>query len=218
VSPIQTPIQEKRGPARVDGVLFDLLMAVMNSLELWATSAPDRQRGLAWRDAVTARMIAAGAYVPYEELVAAGAREVGLPAGSASNLLDHWSEMQPWPDAAALNRLSLPYGFVTNCSDPLARMAVGRSRLEPRFVLSAQAAGWYKPAAEIYREACLRLGSAPGRTLFVAGAPYDSVGAHRAGLQAAMVQRRRDQRTALDSAISVIRSLDELPEAVNRLR
>ncbi|MGI8998534.1 MAG: hypothetical protein ACR2GO_02350 [Candidatus Limnocylindria bacterium] len=42
----------------VTAVLFDLLMGVMNSMDIWAAAAQDVHRGLAWRDAVTARMIA----------------------------------------------------------------------------------------------------------------------------------------------------------------
>ena len=72
--------------------------------------------------------------------------------------------MEPWPDAAALSRLSLPYGFVTNSSETLARIAAGRfSGSEPRFTLSAEVAGWFKPQPPIYRAACERLGLDPAR-------------------------------------------------------
>jgi HAD superfamily hydrolase (TIGR01493 family) len=101
--------------------------------------------------------------------------------------------MEPWPDAAVIAALPLPYAFVTNCSVTLARQAAGRSGLQPRFTLSAEEVGWYKPAAETYREACRRLGSPPELTLFVAGAPYDAVGARKAGLKARLVVRRPDQ-------------------------
>ncbi|MBA3435214.1 MAG: hypothetical protein H0U11_01850 [Chloroflexi bacterium] len=55
------------------GVLFDLLMAVMDSLTVWTDAAGGRRRGLEWRDAVTARMMASGSYAPYESLVAGAA-------------------------------------------------------------------------------------------------------------------------------------------------
>jgi 2-haloalkanoic acid dehalogenase type II len=195
---------------RVDGVLVDLLMAVMNSIDVWSAAARDPRRGLAWRDAATARMSGAGAYVPYEALVADAAGDVGLHRDAAAVLVQRWSAMEPWPDAAVIARLSLPYGFVTNCSMSLARLAARRSRLSPRFVLSAEEAGSYKPHAAIYREGCRRLGTHANRTLFVAGSPYDAKGARAAGLQAVLVRRRSDQHTRAGSAIPVAGSLDAI--------
>jgi 2-haloacid dehalogenase len=135
---------------RVDGVLFDLLTAVMNSLEVWSAAAGDRKRGLEWRDAATRRMVASRSYLPYEDLVAEATADVGLPPSAASRLFDRWPQMAPWPDAAGLSVLELPYGFVTNCSSRLAGIAAGRSRLKPAFTLASEEAGWYKPDARIY--------------------------------------------------------------------
>ena len=194
---------------RVDGLLLDLLMAVMNSIDVWSAVAGDRRRGRAWRDAATARMAGAGAYVMYEELVTDAAGDVGLTRDAASALVERWSAMEPWPDAVAIARLSLPYGFVTNCSTSLALLAARRSGLRPRFVLAAEEAGWYKPHAAIYREGCRRLGMPEARTLFVAGSPYDAAGARAAGLQAVLVRRRRDQPIS-GSAIQVVGSLDDV--------
>lgn len=192
--------------ARVHAVLFDLLMAVMNSLAIWSTAAGDPRRGLAWRDAVTRRVVASPTYVPYEELVVGAAADVGLPREAVSELFERWREMDPWPDSAALSRLALPYAFVTNCSKPLARAAADRSQLTPRFLLSAEEAGWYKPDPRIYQEACKRLPSPPESTLFVAGSAYDANGARAAGLQAVLVTRRPNDR-ARHSATRVAASL-----------
>ena len=199
----------------VQGILFDLLMAVMNSMEIWSAAAGDRRRGLAWRDAVTARMVAQGSYAPYEDLAVEAARELGLPAKAATDLFDRWPEMSPWPDAAAIARLTVPYGFVTNCSSALAAIAARRSGLTPAFGLSAEEAGWYKPDPRIYREACLRLGSTPVRTLLVAGSVYDSEGAQRAGLHAALVVRRSDQRLP-GAQILLVPSLEEIVGRLER--
>jgi 2-haloacid dehalogenase len=177
----------------IDGVLFDLLMAVMNSMEVWSAAAGDRRRGLAWRDAVTARMIAHTEYVPFEDIVVVAGSRVGLAARAATDLFDRWQKMSPWPDSAAIARLTVPYGFVTNCSTELAVVAADRAGLRPQFTLSAEEAGSYKPDARIYLEACRRLDSRPERTLFVAGSVYDSEGAQRAGLRAHLVARRPDQ-------------------------
>ena len=190
-------------------VLFDLLMAVMNSVAVWSTAAGDERRGLAWRDAVTRRMAASPTYAPYEELVIDAATQVGLPRHAVSKLFEGWREMDRWPDTAALSRLALPYAFVTNCSQPLARVAAERSQLTPRFVLAAEEAGWYKPDPRIYQEACMRLGSSPESTLFVAGSAYDADGAGAAGLQAVLVARRVDDR-ARNGGTHVVASLHEV--------
>jgi 2-haloacid dehalogenase len=200
------------GTRNADAVLLDLLMAVMNSLAVWSTATGDERRGLAWRDEVTRRIAVSDTYVAYEELVAAAAADLGLERDAVAALFEGWRRMEPWPDAEAVARLTLPYAFVTNCSERLARVAAERSRLAPRFVLSAEEAGWYKPDARIYREACARLASSPKRTLFVAGSPYDADGAAAAGLDAVLVPRRpRDRPRRGD--VSVAASLDEF---VNR--
>ena len=197
----------------VQGVLLDLLMGVMNSLEVWKSAAGDVERGLRWRDAVTVRMVAARAYAPYENLVAEAAAEIELPRDAPAELFRRWSAMEPWPDAAALSRLSLPYGFVTNTSTALAEVASRRSRLRPRFTMSAEEAGWFKPEPAVYRAACQRLGLDPARTLFVAGSPYDAAGAHAAGLRTWLVVRRPDHG-APDPDIPTASSLDEVVAAI----
>ena len=196
-------------PPLLRGVLFDLLMAVMNSLAVWATAAGNERHGSAWRDAVTTRMAASSTYVPYEELVINAAADLGLRARAVRELFERWRGMDSWPDAAALARLRLPYAFVTNCSERLARLAAERSQLAPRLVLSAEEAGWYKPDPRIYQEACRRLLSAPESTLFVAGAPYDAEGARAAGLQAVLVPRLPDDR-ARATCTRVAASLHEI--------
>ncbi|HET6380781.1 MAG TPA: HAD-IA family hydrolase [candidate division Zixibacteria bacterium] len=174
----------------VDAVLCDLLLAVMDSVSVWAAAAGDPATGLAWRDAVTARMIAAGAYLPYERLVADEAVRLGLPVEAPARLFDGWHRMEPRPDARALVEAGIPYAFVTNTSRQLAELAAERSGLTPRFTLSGEESGWYKPRAEMYVTACRRMGTEVARTLFVAGAAYDAEGARRAGLPAVLVLRR----------------------------
>jgi 2-haloacid dehalogenase len=200
--------------AVVRAVLFDLLMGVMDSLQVWTVAAGDRERGLSWRDAVTARMVAAGRYVPYEELLVDGAADGGLPRAAVAELLDGWQRMAPWPDASAIGRLSVPYAFVTNCSKELASVAAERSGLEPAFTLSAEEAGWYKPRAEIYRLGCERIGVPPEGIRFVAGAPYDALGASSAGLRAVLVSRRPTE-PELTADIAVVSTLQEALSGVD---
>jgi 2-haloalkanoic acid dehalogenase type II len=165
-------------------------MATMDSVTVWARAAGNREIGLAWRDAVTDRMLAAGRYVPYEALLMDAAAMLGLDSNALTRLKAAWTKMKPWPDVAALDRLKVPYAFVTNCSSELAAIAVARSRLAPAFVLSAEEAGWYKPRPEVYRLACVRAGVIREEARFIAGAAYDAEGARAAGLRATLVLRR----------------------------
>lgn len=193
-------------------VLLDLLMATMNSVATWSAVAGDAGRGLAWRDAVTRRMVLAGAYVPYEELVDESARELGLAAGASNRLWSAWPTMQPWPDSRALRRVEIPVAFLTNCSRHLAHAAARRTGLQAAFVLSAEEAGWYKPHPETYRQASERLGLAGADVRYVAGAAYDADGALAAGMDAWLVQRRPLDRLPAD-AVRVVQRIDQaLPD------
>jgi len=189
-------------------VLLDLLMATMDSMSTWSSAAGDRERGLAWRDAVTQRMIDAARYVPYDDLVTAAAAELHLPPDAPDRLRGAWKQMRRWPDAGALEDIGAPYAFVTNCSRELSAAAVERSRLLPAFTLSAEDAGWYKPHPEVYRRACDRMGTDPRETWFVAGAAYDAQGAARAGLPSILVKRRVVESPLL-AQIAVVSSLGE---------
>ena len=182
-------------------------MATMDSISTWSVAAGDRGRGLAWRDAVTERMIEAGQYVPYDELVIAAAAGLHLPVDALDRLRSAWTEMRRWPDADALAALRVPYAFVTNCSTELAIEAAECSGLEPAFTLSAEQAGWYKPREEIYRLACERMGAPAGEIRFIAGAPYDALGAAAAGLRTALVARRPLER-GLPVGIATVTSLE----------
>ena len=136
-----------------------------------------------------------------------------LPQASSST---DGRAMEPWPDAAALSRLSLPYGFVTNTSTALAGIASDRSRLRPRFTLSAEEAGWFKPEPPIYRAACERLGLDPARVAFVAGSPYDAAGARGAGMLC--VARRSASRPRFAGAEHSDRELDARGRGRTRAR
>ena len=196
-------------------VLLDLLMATMDSIATWSAAAGGRERGLAWRDAVTARMIDAGRYVDYDGLVARAAATLALPPNARLARRQAWSAMQPWPDAQALEGLGIPYAFVTNCSSELAAVAVERSGLRPKFTLSAEEAGWFKPRREAYALAVERLGLAATQVQFVAGAAYDAIGASNAGLSTTLVARR-PLLEPLPEEVRVVGSLTEALEGMER--
>lgn len=192
----------------VRAILLDLLMATMDSISTWATAAGDRGIGLAWRDAVTARMMATRRYTSYDGLVTEAAGDLRLPNDAPRRLRDAWLTMARWPDAEALEDMRLPFGFVTNCSVSLAAVAVERSGLQPAFTLTAEEACWYKPQPDVYRLGCERFGTDPVETRFVAGAPYDALGASSVGLPTVLVARRPlEQRVPAE--IRVVSSLED---------
>ena len=193
------------GPPRA--VLLDLLMATMDSMSVWAAAAGGLERGMEWRDAVTGRMIAADRYMPYDQLVEEVASDLRLRGGALGRLRRGWMMMQPWPDAQALETVTVPYAFVTNCSTELAKTAADRSGLQPAFTLSAEEAGRYKPHPEVYLEACRRMAADPHQVVMVAGAPYDALGAWHAGLRASLIARRPVD-IALPAAIQVFATVD----------
>jgi FMN phosphatase YigB (HAD superfamily) len=71
---------------------------------------------------------------------------------------------------------------VTNCSDELGHRAAARIGVPFDVVVTAEAAGAYKPRPEPYQRAIAELGLPAGRVLFVAGSRYDIPGAMAAGM------------------------------------
>jgi 2-haloacid dehalogenase len=191
---------------RPKAVLLDLLMATMDSLTVWADAARGSDLGMRWRDAVTQAMIDAGSYTPYEQIVSDAADGLGLDRLAVKRLWAAWAHMRRWPDAEIVDELDVPYAFVSNCSSRLAAVAVEAGGLHPAFTLSAEEAGWYKPRPEAYHRACERFGVEPAEARFVAGAPYDAIGADAAGLPTALV-RRRDPDRPLPARIRLVDAL-----------
>jgi hypothetical protein len=82
-------------------VCFDLLSALLDSWTVWdgvAEALGSRALGRPWRRKYLELTAAAGGYVPYLDVVAAAAADVGLPGESASMLEARWDSLQPWPD------------------------------------------------------------------------------------------------------------------------
>lgn len=141
---------------------------------------------MGWRAAYLTHTYGTGVYRPYETLVRESAVQVGLPERMADDLVAVWDELPPWPGVEqALARLAREYriAMVTNCSEALAVRAARRVGLDNHAVLvSAERAGFYKPHETPYRMALAELGTTAERTLFVAGSPFDILGATRVGM------------------------------------
>lgn len=174
------------GPRRFDAVVFDLLTGLLDSWTVWNRAAGSETEGLRWRREYLRLTYGCGPYRPYEDLVAEAAVTVGLQQAHADALAAHWDELQPWPDVAdvlgALSGRQIPLGVATNCSIAQGRRAAARVGVPLDAVVTSEEAGFYKPRPEPYRAVLDRLGTAPGRTLFVAGSPADVPGATSVGM------------------------------------
>lgn len=168
---------------RYDAIVFDLLTALLDSWTLWNDVAGSVEGGLQWRRRYLEITYGCGAYRPYETLVREAARDVGLPERLGQELERRWDELAPWPEApAVLERLPMPLAVATNCSVRLGQRAAGRVGVPFKVVATAESVGFYKPRPEPYRAVLQTLGTAPSRTLFVAGSASDVPGAKAVGM------------------------------------
>jgi 2-haloacid dehalogenase len=169
-----------------EAVLFDLFTALLDSQPLWREVAGSAAVGERWREECSHLAYSAGQYCPFVETVAQAARLAGLPPTRAADLLRQMGEQPgPWPEAPeVLRRLGehVRIGVVTNCSEELGQLAAARVGVHFDTVVTAEAAGAYKPRPEPYRLALERLSVQPSRALFVAGSPADITGAREAGM------------------------------------
>jgi 2-haloalkanoic acid dehalogenase type II len=111
-----------------------------------------------------------------------------------------------------LRRLSerVRIGVVTNCSEELGRRVAARVGVRFDTVVTAEAAGAYKPRPEPYRLALDRLGVQPSRALFVAGSPSDITGARGAGMDVAWHNRLRLPLGEREPPLAELDSLEPL--------
>lgn len=202
-----------------DAVVFDLLSALLDSWSLWNRIAGDEAAGLAWRRKYLERTYTSGRYVPYEGLVEWAASQVeGLAPGAASELVRRWDEVEPWPEVPAVLgelRGRARLAVLTNCSEALGRRAAARTGAEFDVIVSAERAGWYKPHEQAYLVALDELDVDPSRTLFVAGSPYDIIGATSVGMSVYWHDRgRMPGGHAASRALAIHPSLEPLLDKV----
>lgn len=204
--------------ARYHAVVFDLLTALLDSWTLWNTAAGSPELGLRWRRRYLELTYGSAHYVPYEALVRDAARDVGLELSAASDLIDRWATLSPWPEAPrVLTTLAerRPVGVVTNCSEHLGQVAADLLRVPLSVVITAERAGHYKPHPRAYALALASLGMQPSEVLYVAGSPYDLHGASAVGMD--VVWHNRIGLAPLPHAprpVAEIATLDELLQLV----
>ena len=186
-------------------VCLDLLSALLDSWSVWDGVAGSPELGRAWRRRYLVLTSTAGAYRPYLELVSEAAGSVGLPSSAAARLEHAWDGLRPWPDVhPALSSSRQPMAVVTNCSEELGRRAAACVGVRFDVVVTAEEAGAYKPDPAPYRLACERLGCTPGQVAFVAGSPFDAVGALAYGFRVTWVNRLGDPVPAALAGIEIL--------------
>jgi 2-haloalkanoic acid dehalogenase type II len=179
-----------------DAVLFDLFTALMESAPLWREAAGSGTAGESWRQEASRVAYSVGTYRPFLETVEEAAQIAGVEPERAADLLRGMgARLRPWPEAPeVIERLRSEHvrlGIVTNCSEELGQRAAARVGVHFDTVVTAEAAGAYKPRPEPYLLALDRLGVEPSRALFVAGSPSDIIGAHGVGMSVCWHNRRR---------------------------
>jgi len=173
------------GNRKYDAVVFDLLTALIDSWTLWNRAAGSAEDGLRWRREYLALTYAAGPYRPYADIVRQAATQAGIEPACVDTLLTTWGDLPPWPETPrVLTALAkrVPLGVVTNCSATLGAVAVARTGGRFKAAVTAESAGFYKPRPEPYLAVLRLLGTAPARTLFVAGSAADVPGAKGVGM------------------------------------
>ena len=168
-----------------DAVVFDLLTALIDSWTLWNRAAGSIEDGLRWRREYLALTYAAGPYRSYTDIVRQAARQADIKPFCVEALFAGWGDLPPWPETRkVLTTLGerVPLGVVTNCSTTLGEAAIACTGIGFAAVVTAELAGFYKPRPEPYRAVLRVLGTAPARTLFVAGSAADVPGARAVGM------------------------------------
>ena len=204
---------------RYDAVMFDLLTALLDSWTLWNAVAGGAEPGLRWRRRYLELTYGCGAYRPYETLVAEAAAETGMAPGAAAGLAARWGELRPWPEApallAALRGRGLKLAVATNCSIALGQRAAGLVGVPFDAVVTSEAAGFYKPRAEVYAATLAALALPADRVLFVAGSASDVPGAAGVGMDVVWHNRAglppKDATRPLQMAASLTPLLAALP-------
>ncbi|MDN8548874.1 HAD-IA family hydrolase [Microbacterium sp. NM3R9] len=201
---------------RYDAVVFDLLTALVDSWSLWDSAAGSQEQGRRWRGRYLQLTYGAETYRPYEDLVMEAAQLEDVAADSVETLVRRWDSLSAWPEApAVLRRLQgkVRTAVVTNCSEELGMRAAISLRHEFDVFVTSERAGYYKPRPEPYRLALSELGTAPERTLFVAGSRYDIPGAGGVGMPVWWHNRIGMDRGDLPAPLFESTTLESLPAA-----
>jgi 2-haloacid dehalogenase len=147
----------------------------------------------------------------------------GVDDATRAELVGVWHRLDPWPDVReGLEALRRSFVTATLSNGHVALLIDLARHGDLRFdaILSAELAGAYKPAPEVYLAAARLLDVEPGELMLVAAHPWDLAGARSAGLRTAFVHRPDEHgpgsppRSDPEADVSV----DDLLELAERLR
>ena len=170
---------------KYEAVVFDLLTGLINSWSLWNEIAGSDLTGQKWRSRYLEITYNTFQYQDYEKLVLQAARDVGFSESKAANLFDEWDRLSPWLEAEeVLNKIRKKYliGIATNCSIVRGNKAINTMIVKFDFSVTAEEVGFYKPHPEMYNSILNKMNTSPTKTLFVAGSPFDVIGAKSMGM------------------------------------
>ncbi len=170
---------------KYDAVVFDLLTGLIDSWSLWNEIAGSDLIGQKWRGRYLEITYNTFKYQDYEKLVLQAARDVGFPEDKAYKLFEEWERLSPWPEVVdVLNKIKEKYliSIATNCSIINGNKAINRINVEFDFSVTAEEVGFYKPHSQMYLSILNKMNTTPGKTLFVAGSPFDVIGAKSMGM------------------------------------
>jgi 2-haloacid dehalogenase len=147
---------------------------------------------------------AAGPYMRYRDVLAAGLRGVAQDLGfepTAAEVEAFSGSVADWPafadSADALRTLQRRYklGVITNCDDDLFGASNRKLGVEFDWIVTAEQVGSYKPDERNFHVAFERLGLPRERILHVAQSLFhDHVTAKRLGLTTVWIDRRGDRQ------------------------
>ena len=194
-------------------VLFDMDGVLVDSFEAWLRlmNATARRFG---RPPVGREQFRAVYGQPTEEDVRVffpGRTVAEVEAFYDAHFGDHAEHVEANPDApavlAALRRMGVGVGVVTNTPSPLARRILEGLGLAPDALVGGSDVPAAKPAPDMVLRACGLLGAAPADALVVGDSDYDRRAAAAAGVRFAGLGIDGDVRLArLSDVIDMVRA------------
>jgi 2-haloacid dehalogenase len=130
----------------------------------------------------------------------ASALGVDLTDPEQERLIEQYQNLRPFPDVIPGIESLSSKGFTlvafSNGVEATARTLLDRAGVLGHLngVISVDDVKSFKPDPEVYRYLARRLGSLPSETWLVSSNPFDVIGAKAAGLAAAWIQRKPDDR------------------------
>ena len=122
-------------------------------------------------------------------------RGVDLSIDERRRLVRSWHQLEPWPDVRSGLEILRRQHVTAALSNAHVALLVDLARhggLRFDCLISAEMAGAYKPAPEVYLTGAGLLGVEPPELMLVAAHPLDLKGARGAGLRTAFIDRPRE--------------------------